>query len=76
MEVSFCRHDGGDPIFSFETNDLSGVIEAAKGGVRYHDESYEYVSHVLNNYAKGVQLVQQVIIYVQEPYSRKSGFFK
>jgi hypothetical protein len=66
MKIRFCLDDGGDELYSIESNDVAGVIEAAKGQkVIFQHDWYRYDNHILNHYINDDdEWNQEVIIYL------------
>jgi hypothetical protein len=66
MIIKFCLDDGGEELYSIVSNDIAGIIEAAKGQkVIFQDSWYKYDNHILNHYQDdNGQWKQEVVIYL------------
>lgn len=66
MHILFCLEDGIE-LHEMESDDVAGVIAAARGQkVIFHDDFYKYDHHVLNHYTDNGKRYQEVIIYLSK----------
>ncbi|MGE7623858.1 thymidylate synthase [Viridibacillus sp. NPDC096237] len=66
MKVEFADSDG-EVIFKTQTNDVSGLLAAAKGeAIMFGTKRFTYTSHVLNHYELlEIGMEQQLTIYMK-----------
>jgi hypothetical protein len=67
MNIIFCYLDSGHYLFKMNSNDVAGVIAAAKGKkIVFDRKHYRYNHHVLNHYVENGVHHQDLLIYVEE----------
>ncbi|WP_139266916.1 thymidylate synthase [Cytobacillus oceanisediminis] len=67
MHIEFCMNDGGSVLYTMESNDVAGVLAAAKGDKVIIDKRiFKYNSHILNHYVDNGLKKQELLIYLDE----------